>query len=138
MNIYKILSKVYGSSSMIIGPVVLLLCIACKWPLIMIVAAMFASICISSPAMISLHLMLWLFKARALETVFVWMIVLALIPLLSFIAAFLFADFVPGKIWFLLLLGVTSGYFGLLRHGISVSQFFNSTEYERKENNTID
>jgi hypothetical protein len=104
----------------------------------MIVNAVLASIVISSPATISLQVFAWLFKKMRVEKSFMWMLLLASIPLTSLIIAWLFADFVPGKIGFILLLGMLSSYVGILAQGISVSQFFNSTEYERKENNTID
>lgn len=104
----------------------------------MIAIAMLASIVISSPATILLHLVTWLTQKRAMERSFVWMVLFASIPLLSLTAAWLFADYVPGKVWFLLLLGMLSGYGGILSHGISVAQIFNSNQNEREENNTID
>ena len=134
----EILVKIYKVSSMVIMPIIVSLCLVCKWPLTMIVNAVLASIVISSPATISLQVFAWLFKKMRVEKSFMWMLLLASIPLTSLIIAWLFADFVPGKIGFLLLLGMLSSYVGILAQGISVSQFFNSTEYERKENNTID
>jgi hypothetical protein len=50
----------------------------------------------------------------------------------------LFAHYVPGKVWFLLPLGMLSGYVGIISHGISVAQLFNSDKNEREENITID
>jgi len=134
----EILVKIYKVSSMVIMPIIVSLCLVCKWPLTMIVNAVLASIVISSPATISLQVFAWLFKKMRVEKSFMWMLLLASIPLTSLIIAWLFADFVPGKIGFILLLGMLSSYVGILAQGISVSQFFNSTEYERKENNTID
>lgn len=64
------------------------------------------------------------------------MLLMASIPPLALTAAWLFADFVPGKVGFVLLLGILSGYAGILYHGISVSQFFNSTQHGREENDT--
>ena len=66
------------------------------------------------------------------------MMLLASIPLLSFIAAVLFADYVPSKVWFLVLFGMLSSYVAVLRHGISVTQLFNSTQNEREESYTMD
>jgi hypothetical protein len=138
MNKHQTLSKVFKMSSMIIVPIVLLACLVCKWPVTMIVIALLASIVISSPAMLSLQVFVWLFQKTTFERGFIWMFLLSSIPVLSLIVAWMFADFVPGKIWFVLLLGMLSGYVGLLTNGLSVSQFFNSTPYERKENNSID
>lgn len=138
MKIKSILTKVYWSSSMVIALVMLSLCLAFKWPVTLILLAMLASVVISSPATISLYFMIWLSQKRMLERSFLWMVLLASIPLLSLIFAFLFADYVPGKVWFLLLLGMLSGYVGILSNGISVAQFFNSNRDEREENNTID
>jgi hypothetical protein len=99
---------------------------------------MLASIAISSPATISLHFMTWLSRKINLERGYAWMILFASIPLLSLLAACLFAHYVPGKVWFLLPLGMLSGYVGILSHGISVAQLFNSDKNEREENITID
>jgi hypothetical protein len=138
MDTKKTLSKVYRTSAIVIVSVMLLVCFICNWPLVMIGVVMLASLVISSPATISLHIMMWLSQKGNLEKGFAWMLLLASIPLLSFITAWLFADFVPGKVWFLLLLGMASGYAGILTYGISVSQFFNSNQNEREENITID
>ena len=130
--------KVYKSSSMVIMPLMLLICLVFKWPVFMIAVTMIVSIVLSSPATILLHLMMWLTQKRTIERSFAWMFLLASIPLLSFIIAWMFADYVPGKVWFLLLAGMLSGYVGILSHGISVAQLFNSDKNEREENFTID
>ncbi|HWI90830.1 MAG TPA: hypothetical protein VNT20_06110 [Flavisolibacter sp.] len=133
-----ILKKVYKSSSMVIIPVMLLLCLICKWPVMMITAAMLASIAISSPATLLLHFMMWLSCKTNLQRGFAWMILFASIPVMSLVAACLFAAYVPGKVWFLLPLGILSGYVGILSHGFSIAQVFNSNENEREELNRID
>jgi hypothetical protein len=138
MNTQNILLKVYRSSSLVIVPVMLLVCLLFKWPVLTTIAVALASIVISSPATVSLHLMVWLCRKLKVEKAFAWMVLLASIPLLSLIAACLFADYVPGKVWSLLLLGMLSGYVGILSHGICVAQFFNSCQNEREENDTID
>lgn len=125
-------------SSVVIVPIILSACLVCQWPVTMIIIAMLASIVISSPAMLSLQVFVWLFQKIKFERIFIWMLLLSSIPILSLVVAWLFAEFVPGKIWFVLLLGMLSGYVGLLTNGLSVSQFFNSTQYEREENNSID
>lgn len=61
------------------------------------------------------------------------MLLLALIPPLALISGWLMADFVPGETWVLLLLGIFSGYVGILTHSISVTQFLKSSEHEREE-----
>lgn len=126
MKIHSILSKVYRSSAAIIVSTIILACLVCKWPLLMTITAILASIVISSPSTISLHLLFLLSEKRRMEKAFVWMVLLASIPLSSFIAAWLFADLVPGKTWVLLLLGMLSGYTGILINGISVSESLNS------------
>jgi hypothetical protein len=138
MDTERILKKVYRASAIIIVSVIALACLVCKWPLWMIAIAMLSSIVISSPATICLHILTWLFQKTKFEKGFVWVILMASIPPFSFIAAWLFADFVPGKVWFLLLLGILSGYIGILSQGTQVAEFFNSTEYEREKDNAID
>lgn len=138
MKMQMILTKVYRSSSLVIVAVVLLLCLICKWPVFMIMVAMLASIAISSPATISLHLMMWLSHRVNLEKGFVWMMLFASIPLLSLITAFLFAHYVPGKVWFLLPLGMLGGYVGIFTQGFAIAKFFNSDKDEREEDYTID
>lgn len=132
MNIHNILSKVYRSSAAVIVSTIILACLVCKWSLIMTVTAILASIVISSPTTISLHLVFLLTQKIRMEKSFVWMMLFSSIPVSSFIAAQLFADFVPGKVWFLLLLGIASGYAGILTNSVTVSQSFNSTEDERQ------
>ena len=133
-----ILTKVYRSSSLVIVAVVLLLCLICKWPLFMIMVAILASVAISSPATISLHFMVWLSHKLNLERGFAWMILFASIPLLSLIAACLFAHYVPGKVWFVLPLGMLGGYVGIFTQGLAISKLFNQDKNEREENYTID
>jgi hypothetical protein len=132
-----ILSKVYGSSSIVIMTTVLLACLVCRWPLWMIAIALLASMIIGSPSMLSLQLLVWLVRGRSFQKSFAWMLLLASVPPFAFIAAWLFADFVPGKVWLLLLMGMASGYVGILTNGISITQLFNSIQYEREENDTI-
>ena len=133
-----ILTKVYRSSSMVNLHVILLLCLICKWHALMIVAAMLASIAISSPATFLLHFMMWLSYKVNLQRSFVWMLLFASIPVMSLVAACLFAAYVPGKVWFLLPLGILSGYVGILSQGFSIAQLFNSKQNEREEYNSVD
>jgi hypothetical protein len=130
MNIHSILSKVYRSSAAIIISTIVLACFVCKWSLATTIVAVLASIAISSPSTISLHLLFLLTEKIRVKKGFVWIVLLASIPVSSFIAALLFADYVPGKVWTLLLLGMLSGYAGILMNGISVSETFNSSENE--------
>jgi hypothetical protein len=132
MNTNRILTKVYRASAMVIASVIGLACLVCKWPLFMIAVALLASVVLSSPAVVSLQLMVLISKKIKLERGFVWMILMACIPVLALLVAWLFADYVPGKTGFLLLLGIVSGYVGILSHGISVAQFFNSNQYEKE------
>ena len=138
MNMQSVITKVYRSSSMVIVPVVFLLCIICKWPVLMVVAALLASIAISSPATFLLHLIMWLSHKTNLQKGFAWMMLFAFIPVMSLVAACLFAAYVPGKVWFLLSLGILSGYVGIISHGFSIAQAFNSNENEREEYNSVD
>jgi hypothetical protein len=132
MKIDNILSKVYRSSAAIIVSAIVLACLIFKWSLVTTVTAVLVSIVISSPPTISLHLLFLLAQKIRLERGLVWVVLLASIPVSSFIVAWLFADFVPGKVWFLLQLCMLSGYAGVLINGISVSQFFNSSDYEKE------
>jgi len=120
----RILVKVYTASSIIIVPIVLLTCFLCEWPLLMIIVALFASIIIVSPVLFSLQIVVLLFKRVQFRRSFMWMLLLSLIPLLSLLVAWMFADFVPGKIWFVLLVGMLGSYTGILKNGISVTQLF--------------
>lgn len=131
MDPNTILTKVYKASAAVIVSAMLLICFIFHWPVLMIGITLLASLVLSSPATILLQVLIWLSQRRKLERSFIWMLLMALIPLFALIAAWLFADFVPGKIWFLLLLGIVSGYVGILTHGISVAQFFNSDSREK-------
>lgn len=128
----RILTKVYSASATVIISVILLVCLFYKWHFIMIGTALLASIVLSSPATIALHVLLWLSRKIKFEGSFPWMLLMASIPLLSLLVAWLFADYVPGEIDFLLCLGIVSGYVGVLSHGISVTQFFNAGENENE------
>jgi hypothetical protein len=132
MKIHNVLSKVYSLSAVVVISTIILACFVYQWPLQMTIAAILACIVISSPPAISLHLLFLLAQKIRIEKNFVWMVLLASVPVSSFIAAWLSADFFPGKLSFLLLLGMLSGYAGILMNSISVSQFFNSTKHERE------
>lgn len=128
----RILTRVYSASAAVIISVILLVCLFYKWHLIMIGAALLVSIVLSSPATLALHVLLWLSRKIKFEGSFPWMLLMATIPLLSLVVAWLFADYVPGEIGFLLCLGIISGYVGVLSHGISVAQFFNPRQNENE------
>jgi hypothetical protein len=132
MNKQTILSKVYSASSAVIVLVMLASCILFKWSPLMTTLTVLASLVISSPALFSLQILLWLSQRIQLQKGFAWILLLAFIPPLALITGWLMADFVPGETWLLLLLGIFSGYVGILTHGISVTQFFNSGEHERE------
>jgi O-antigen/teichoic acid export membrane protein len=128
----RILTRVYSASAAVIISVILLVCLVYKWHFIMIGAALLASIVLSSPATLALHALIWLSRKIKFEGSFPWMLLMALIPLLALLVAWLFADYVPGEIGSLLFLGIVSGYVGVLSHGISVTQFFNASENENE------
>jgi len=126
MEDYKILLKVYKISSLLIVCMVLLTCLLFEWPLSMIVLAVFAATVLASPALISLQIVIWLYHRINFEKTFTWMLLLSFIPLLSLVLASMFADFVPGKVWFILLLGMFGSYIALGKHAVSVSQLFDT------------
>jgi len=126
----RILTRIYGASAIIIGSVVLLICLFYRWHFMMIVAALLASIVLSSPATLALQILLCLSRKIKFEGSFPWMLLMASIPLLALLVAWLFAEYVPGKTGFLLCLGMVSGYVGVLSHGISVAQIFNVHQNE--------
>jgi hypothetical protein len=132
MKFHRILSKVYSLSTVVVVSIIMLACFVCKWSLLMTASAVLASTIISSPPAISLHLLFLLAQKIRMEKSFVWMVLLASIPVSSLIIGWLFADSVPGKLWFLLLLGMLSGYAAILMNSISVSQSFNSFDNERE------
>ena len=105
--------------------IVICTCLLFEWPLGMIALALFTSIVLASPALISLQIVIWLCQGINFENTFMWMLLLSFIPLLSLAAACMFSDFVPGKVWFLLLLGMLSSYIALGKHAVIVSQLFN-------------
>jgi hypothetical protein len=82
--------------------------------------------------------MMWLSRKANLERCFAWMVLLASIPMFSLLAVWLFAPYVPGKIWFLVPLVMFSGYVGILTNAFSVVQVLNPIQNEREEYNTID
>jgi hypothetical protein len=124
MKDYKILLKVYTVSSMLILLIVLFTCLLFGWPFGMIALSLFASMILASPALISLQVVICLCQRINFENTFLWMLLLSFIPLLSLAAAWMFSDFVPGKVWFLLLLGMLGSYVALGIHAVIVSQLF--------------
>jgi hypothetical protein len=132
MKTNQILTKVYGTSTTVITSVVFLFCLLFKWNFTMVAVALIASIALSSPATVALHILLWLSHKIKFEGSFLWMLLMASIPVLALLVAWLFADYVPGKTGFRLCLGIVSGYVGILSHGVSVAQFFNSHQNENE------
>ena len=133
MNKQMVLSRVYSASSAVIVSVMLLCCMVCKWAPLMTATTMLASLIIGSPPLFSLQILLWLSEKLPLQKSFAWILLLAFIPPFALITGWLMADLVPGRPWLLLLLGMFSGYVGILAHGISVGKFFNSNEDEGNE-----
>lgn len=128
----RILTRVYSASAAVIISVILFVCLFYKWHFITIGVALLASIVLSSPATLALHILLYLSRKIKFVGSFPLMLLMAAIPLLSLLAAWLFAEYVPGEIGFLLCLGIVSGYVGILSHGISVAQFFNPRQNENE------
>ena len=138
MDNTNLLARIFKTSSAVIMPVILAACFLCKWPLTMIGLAMSACLVISSPATVALHFFLWLSRRGRLSVAFLWMLLLSTIPIGSVVVAELFADYVPGRTWIVLLLAALGGYVALLTNSFSVSRFFNPTDHEREENDFID
>jgi len=138
MNNNNLLARIFRSSASVIIPLVLAACMVFNWPLPMMVLAGLASIVISSPATFALHFFLWLSERARFQTAFIWMLLLASIPIGSLVAAKLFAAWVPGRTWLILVLVALSGYLALFVNSLSISQFFNSINYEREKNNSND
>jgi hypothetical protein len=105
---------------------------------VMILFAMAACMVISSAGTLSLQINLWLFQRTRFAVGFMWMLILASIPLISLMVASFSAAFVPGRTWLILLLATMSGYFGLFANSLSVSKLFNSFIYGRGDDSSND
>jgi hypothetical protein len=130
MNKNRLLIRVYGSSGVIIVSIILAICLLYNWPIVALANAVLASVVISSPALVSLQVLLWLSQKADMEKSFAWMLLLAFIPPLALLVGWLLSGFVPGKTGFLLLLGSLSAYTAVFAHALSVSRFFNTTTNE--------
>jgi hypothetical protein len=138
MDKHIILLRVFRTSLLVIMPVILLACLLCNWPVVMILFAMAACMVISSAGTLSLQINLWLFQRTRFAVGFMWMLILASIPLISLMVASFSAAFVPGRTWLILLLATMSGYFGLFANSLSVSKLFNSFIYGRGDDSSND
>ena len=130
MKINTILLKVFGLAGGALGSVLLFICILLgyNWKLCFFILML--ALLMSAPLVMLLHLVFGILKRVRLSGAAAWIILLAAVPVLAFIPAKLFVNWIPGDIAALTALGVVSGYFGILAQGISISELFNSFQYE--------
>jgi hypothetical protein len=133
----KVLLHVYRASAVSTGCFVIVACLLLKWHPAAVITALVASLAISAPALVSVQAALWTMKRIRTTRAFLWMLLMASIPLFALVPACLLADAVPGKTWFLVVLGVGSGYIGMLAQGGSIAQLLNSF-YETDEGTAMD
>lgn len=131
MNASRILSKVYWSSSAIISAAMLMACVVFEWDRERTIYTMMASLLLSAPALVSVNTFYWLLKKISLSTGFVWMVMMASVPVMVAIPALVFVNEIPGDSIFLLALGVLSCYAGILGQGNSIARLFESIRHQQ-------
>ena len=131
MNTYRILSRVYWSSSALISAVMLLACVVFEWDRERTIYTMMASLLLGAPSLVSVNTFYWLLKKISISTGFVWMVMMASVPVLVAIPALVFVNEIPGDGVFLLALGVLSCYAGILSQGYSIALLFESIRHQQ-------
>jgi hypothetical protein len=124
MEKHKILARIYWSTSILVMMLVMISCLVFNWKSSMMLSALTACLVISAPAVIMVNAIHWILQRVVVETAFAWIILLSSIPLLVIVPAILFADELPGDVFFLVVLGLISSYAGLFGHGLSITKLF--------------
>ena len=122
----KVLARVYGSTSITISVLILIVCLVFNWDKKMILSALTACLVLSAPAVIMVNAIHWILTKLLVEVAFAWIILFSSIPLFVVMTAVLLADKLPGDVLFLSVLGMISSYAGLLYHGLSITRLFQS------------
>jgi hypothetical protein len=130
MKTNQILLKVYLFSNLMVGSVLLFICLLLGYELKMILVALAGTLVISAPAVLMLHGMFWLLQRLRIAGIAAWILLLASIPLVASVPAYLFVSAIPGDLLVLTGLGMISGYAGLFSQALSISELFNSIQYE--------
>ncbi|HEY0354850.1 MAG TPA: hypothetical protein VGC29_01520, partial [Flavisolibacter sp.] len=108
-----------------------LACVVFEWDRERTIYTMMASLLLSAPALVSVNTFYWLLKKISLSTGFVWMVMMASVPVMVAIPALVFVNEIPGDSIFLLALGVLSCYAGILGQGNSIARLFESIRHQQ-------
>lgn len=130
--INKLLLRMYASSTAVITIIIMVACWLLKWPSTLTLMVFFACLVFSFPFVLALHFLFLLASRIRLSAIFFWMVLLAAIPVLVFIPAEFFEPLLPGRLSFLILLGMVSAYVAVVANGKILAHFFNSDEYEKE------
>jgi hypothetical protein len=130
MKINFVLAKIYWLASAVACLSILVTCLLFNWNLTMMLFSITACLVISAPSVIVVNAMCWLLKRFQLAISFLWILILSSVPVLTMIPALIFCDELPGDVIFLLALGMTSSYVGILRHSQHLTLLFKSIDGE--------
>jgi len=122
--------KVYCASATVVGSLLLCLCIILGYDLRLILLEGAISLALSLPSFMALQLVFMLLHSYRFPASLAWILVLALVPLLSVPTAFFLAGDMPGKVPVLAGMALAGSYAGLLFHGISINRSFQNFYYE--------
>jgi len=130
MKINTILLKVYGLAGGVLGSVLLFTCILLGYDWKLCLFILLLALVMSAPPVMLLHFVFTILRKIHLSKAAAWIVLLSAVPLLAFTAARFFVNLIPGDTMVLTALGILSGYFGILCQGLSISELFNSFQYE--------
>jgi hypothetical protein len=130
MKLNDILLRVYGSANLVVASVLLLVCLCLGYQPRLVAVELSTSIIICAPPVVALHLVVVLVQRTGIRVSAAWTFLLAAIPLLALIPAHFFAPLVPGNTLVLAALAMLSSYAGLLRHGLSITDLFNTASHQ--------
>jgi hypothetical protein len=128
MSHHNIISRVYFSSASTISVLMLVVCMFCGWRFSSTIFAITGSLLICAPALLVVNIFYWLLTRIEMQKSIVWIIMMAALPLMVAIPAFVFADQLPGNGIFLAFIGLISCYAGILSQALSISDLFDSIQ----------
>jgi len=131
MKLNEILLRVYGSANLVVATVLLAVCLWLGYQPRLLLIELSTSALICAPPVVALHFAALLAQRTGLGRAAAWMVLLAAVPLLALVPAHFFAPLVPGNTLVLAALAILSSYAGLLRHGLSIAQLFNTNDHDR-------
>ncbi|MFL5741733.1 MAG: hypothetical protein ACJ75B_16015 [Flavisolibacter sp.] len=132
MRTQLILFKVYLLATVTVSSVMLFICILLGYNLRLCALVLRPALAIGLAPATALFIVFCLLQKIRISRVASWILLMALMTILQWIAAFMLVDHLPGDKTDLAGLGILGGYSGILGQALSISQIFNSYVYETK------